>query len=85
MGPRLEFVPCGQIPQDEEEEELSSAQLKDRHDVFFHSQGQGDLPYCTCRERLYGSQKVSDVGLPIGLFTRIQNMGRPQEKPNTGS
>ena len=35
MGPRLEFVPCGQIPQDEEEEELSSAQLKDRHDVFF--------------------------------------------------
>ena len=34
MGPRLEFVPCGQIPQDEEEEELSSAQLKDRHHVF---------------------------------------------------
>ena len=34
MGPRLEFVPSGQILQDEEEEELSSAQLKDRPHVF---------------------------------------------------
>ena len=50
-----------------------------------HSQGQGDLPDCTCIERLYGSQNVSDVSLPISLFTRIQNMGGPQEKPNTGS
>lgn len=29
MGPRLEFVPSGQILQDEEEEKLSPAQITD--------------------------------------------------------
>ena len=75
LAEQLEFVPCGQILQDEEKEELSPSQIRDH---ISHSQGQGDLPDYTCIERLLEGQKgrgchtiAGDVNLPIDVFARI--------------
>ena len=71
---QLEFVPCGQILQDEDnsrrEEKLSLPLIKKTPHIPY-SQSQGDLPDYTRAKRLLGGQKGSDVNLPIGLFSRI--------------
>ena len=74
-----EFVRCGQILQNSRrEEKISPAQIRDKRPHIPHSRSQGDLPNYTCTEKLLGGQKgrgrhptVSDVNLPIGLFSRI--------------
>ena len=71
---QLESVPCGQLLLDEEEE--LGEPCPDKRPHFSHSQGHGDLPNCICAERLLGDHlTVSDVSLPMGLFTRIR-LGR---------
>ena len=48
---QLEFVPCGQLLQDEEEEPCP-----DKRPHFSHSQGHGNLPNYSCAERVLGDQ-----------------------------
>ena len=80
MGPTANSWSCplGQILQDEEEEELSLAQIRDKRPHILHFQRQRDLPHYTCAERLLEGQKgrrhhpiVGDVNPSIGVFARI--------------
>ena len=56
---QLEFVPCGQLLLDEEEE--LGEPCPDKRPHFSHSQGHGDLPNCICAERLLGDQNGGGV------------------------
>ena len=80
MGPTPNgwSCPLGQMLQDEEEEELSPAQIRDERPHILHFQRQGDLLHYTWAERLLEGQKgrryhpiVGDVNPSIGLFARI--------------
>ena len=79
MGPTPNSWSC-QILQDEEEEKLSPAQIRDKRPHILHFRRQGDLPHYTCAERLLEGQKgrrrhpiVDDVNSSIGLFARTHH------------
>ena len=79
---------------------LSPAQIRDERPYIPHPRSYGDLPNYTRAERIFEGQKqnghhliVSDVSLPINLFTRIhlldkrckQTQGGTWDIPNTDS
>ena len=75
---QLESGPCGQIIQDEVEEKLSPAQIRDKETTYssFSKSGRPSQLHM-CREAPWRSKRegchpiVSDVNLPIGLFAGI--------------
>ena len=76
---QLEFVPCGQILQDENnsrsEEDLSPAQIETTYFSFLrsrrHSQQHMHRKAPKGPKKRGNHPMVDDVNLPIGLFTRI--------------
>ena len=77
-GPQAEqpeFVPCGQILQDEEEEELSPAQISDQ--IFLTLEVKENFLTTHAQKSSWRSKGrgyypiVSDIKLPTGFFARI--------------
>ena len=75
---QLEFVPCGQVLQDEDnsrkEEKLSPAQIRDKETTYFSFSRSRRTSRLHMHRKAKGSGRHSTVGrvsLPIGLFARI--------------
>ena len=70
-----EFVSCGQILQDEEEEKLNTVQIRDH--IFLTLEVKESFLTTPVRKAPWRSKETgchliaSNVNLPIGLFTRI--------------